>query len=87
MKEIAIHVRKWIMVCSASCFEWLIIEAFRHLCYTMKWLARTLTERWTLSNRKIPLVRLMGLPKGQKRYRNLYISAKDLTLEKKEITN
>ncbi len=40
-----------------------------------------------LSNKKIPLVRLMGLPKGRKRYRNPYISAKDLTLEKKEISN
>jgi len=40
-----------------------------------------------LPGKKIPLVRLMGLPKGQKQYRNLYISAKELTLERKEITN
>ncbi|WP_255883056.1 MULTISPECIES: hypothetical protein [unclassified Ruminococcus] len=40
-----------------------------------------------LSAKKIPVVRLMGLPKGRKRYRNPYITAKGLTLEKKEITN
>ncbi len=41
----------------------------------------------SLSGKKIPLVRLMELPKGRKRYCNPYISAKDLTLEKKGIMN
>ena len=41
----------------------------------------------SLSGKKIPLVRLMELPKGRKRYCNPYISAKDLTLEKEGIMN
>jgi len=40
----------------------------------------------SLSNRKIPLVRLMGLPKRRKMYRNPYISAADLTKKVLNIT-
>ena len=40
----------------------------------------------SLSNRKIPLVKLMGLPAKRKRYRNPYITAADLTRERMTIT-
>jgi len=38
------------------------------------------------SNRKIPLVKLMGLPKKRKLYRNPYISTSDLTKKRLDIT-
>lgn len=39
----------------------------------------------SLSNKKIPLVRLMGLPAKRKLYRNPYITAADLTRERLSI--
>lgn len=40
----------------------------------------------SLSNKKIPLVKLMGLPAKRKLYRNPYITAADLTRERLTIT-
>jgi len=40
----------------------------------------------SLSNKKIPLVKLMGLPAKRKLYRNPYITTADLTRERKMIT-
>ncbi len=40
----------------------------------------------SLSNKKIPLARLMGLPAKRKLYRNPYITAADLTRERLTIT-
>lgn len=40
----------------------------------------------SLSNKKIPLVKLMGLPAKRKLYRNPYITAADLTRERLTVT-